>query len=67
MGDIHIHIEANAVVVQPGDRLLISLGEHPPPDRMSDLMEQLRARFPGVEITVIPAANMVIQRDEEAP
>jgi hypothetical protein len=58
-------MKAPIVVLEPGDRVLVNL-----PDRYitrqdaEDFRNQLSERFPGVEFTVLAAAEVIVKPPE---
>jgi hypothetical protein len=58
-------MKAPIVVLEPGDRVLVNL-----PDRYitrqdaEDFRNQLSERFPGVEFTVLGAAEVIVKPPE---
>jgi DNA-binding transcriptional LysR family regulator len=50
------------LVVRPGDSLVVRVSPSTGVKQIRELLEQLRARFPGVEVTVVAAEQLAVLR-----
>lgn len=52
-----------ALVVKPGDRLLVRVHPHVRAEQVDVLRERLLDRFPDIEVTVITCEQIAVVRD----
>jgi hypothetical protein len=58
-------MKAPIVVLEPGDRVLVNLpGRYITRQDAQDISGQLSERFPGVEFTVLAAAEVIVEPKE---
>jgi hypothetical protein len=54
---------AEALVVRPGDKLLIRVRQDTYPEHADQLAKHLKRRIPEVEVTIIAAEQFAVVRD----
>jgi hypothetical protein len=58
-------MKAPIVVLEPGDRVLVNLGDrYITHQDAQDINDRLSERFPGVEFTVLAAAEVIVKPPE---
>ena len=57
-------VVVDGLVVLPGDHLLVSLRDHGglTAEKVTRLRDDLRERFPGVEVTLLAGASVAVHR-----
>lgn len=69
MGDVQLTDEVlagleQAVIVRPGDTLIVRVPQNTPADNVARFMAAMRERLPDVPVVVIAAEDMVVYRPE---
>jgi hypothetical protein len=53
---------AEALIIRPGDKLLVRVDVHTSRERAMDLRDELKERLPEVEVCVIAAEQLAVFR-----
>lgn len=61
----HADDTPSMVVLNPGDRVLISFSRDTDLNQIRSTMAQLRGQFPCVDFTALVGPNVIVQHEEE--